>query len=164
MMSDGSAKTLMVDERQTVREVLDTLFEKTHCDCSIDWSLCETNPELQIGEMNTCCTQTQIICRQAHIARASKLLHRGRRHCCTHVSGLKIDTHFQRLVSYHFRERLWGPWIFSGAAVYVDSPQWKQNQFCAKTSEVCDVHRPSGEHANVHGFSSRQSLITQFNA
>lgn len=48
LMSDGSSKTLMVDERQTVREVLDTLFEKTHCDCSIDWSLCETNPELQI--------------------------------------------------------------------------------------------------------------------
>ncbi|KAG8013939.1 Amyloid beta A4 precursor protein-binding family B member 1-interacting protein, partial [Nibea albiflora] len=39
LMSDGSAKTLMVDERQTVREVLDKLFEKTHCDCSIDWSL-----------------------------------------------------------------------------------------------------------------------------
>ncbi|XP_049453261.1 amyloid beta A4 precursor protein-binding family B member 1-interacting protein-like isoform X1 [Epinephelus fuscoguttatus] len=48
LMSDGSSKTLMVDERQTVREVLDTLFEKTHCDCSIEWSLCETNPELQI--------------------------------------------------------------------------------------------------------------------
>ncbi|KAF3858630.1 hypothetical protein F7725_011831 [Dissostichus mawsoni] len=48
LMSDGSSKILMVDERQTVREVLDTLFEKTHCDCSIDWSLCETNPELQI--------------------------------------------------------------------------------------------------------------------
>ncbi|XP_032386785.1 amyloid beta A4 precursor protein-binding family B member 1-interacting protein [Etheostoma spectabile] len=48
LMSDGSSKTLMVDERQTVREVLDQLFEKTHCDCSIDWSLCETNPELQI--------------------------------------------------------------------------------------------------------------------
>ncbi|XP_068557645.1 amyloid beta A4 precursor protein-binding family B member 1-interacting protein-like isoform X2 [Cebidichthys violaceus] len=48
LMSDGSSKTLMVDERQTVREVLDKLFEKTHCDCSIDWSLCETNPELQI--------------------------------------------------------------------------------------------------------------------
>ncbi|XP_063741787.1 amyloid beta A4 precursor protein-binding family B member 1-interacting protein-like isoform X3 [Eleginops maclovinus] len=48
LMSDGSSKTLMVDERQTVREVLDTLFEKTHCDCSVDWSLCETNPELQI--------------------------------------------------------------------------------------------------------------------
>ncbi|XP_071347375.1 amyloid beta A4 precursor protein-binding family B member 1-interacting protein-like [Trachinotus anak] len=48
MMSDGSSKTLMVDERQTVREVLDTLFEKTHCDCSFDWSLCETNPELLI--------------------------------------------------------------------------------------------------------------------
>lgn len=46
LMSDGSAKTLMVDERQTVREVLDKLFEKTHCDCSINWSLCETNPEL----------------------------------------------------------------------------------------------------------------------
>ncbi|XP_070775305.1 amyloid beta A4 precursor protein-binding family B member 1-interacting protein-like [Enoplosus armatus] len=48
LMSDGSSKTLMVDERQTVREVLDNLFEKTHCDRSIDWSLCETNPELQI--------------------------------------------------------------------------------------------------------------------
>ncbi|KAL6104153.1 apbb1ip [Pungitius sinensis] len=48
LMSDGSSKTLMVDERQTVREVLDQLFEKTHCDCSIDWSLCETNSELQI--------------------------------------------------------------------------------------------------------------------
>ncbi|XP_059199812.1 amyloid beta A4 precursor protein-binding family B member 1-interacting protein-like [Centropristis striata] len=46
LMSDGSSKTLMVDERQTVREVLDKLFEKTHCDCSINWSLCETNPEL----------------------------------------------------------------------------------------------------------------------
>ncbi|XP_037837662.1 amyloid beta A4 precursor protein-binding family B member 1-interacting protein-like isoform X2 [Kryptolebias marmoratus] len=48
LMSDKSSKTLMVDERQTVREVLDTVFEKTHCDCSFDWSLCETNPELQI--------------------------------------------------------------------------------------------------------------------
>uniref|UniRef100_A0A3B4TPH2 Amyloid beta precursor protein binding family B member 1 interacting protein n=1 Tax=Seriola dumerili TaxID=41447 RepID=A0A3B4TPH2_SERDU len=48
MMGDGSSKTLMVDERQTVRDVLDKLFEKTYCDCSIDWSLCETNPELLI--------------------------------------------------------------------------------------------------------------------
>ncbi|XP_029313562.1 amyloid beta A4 precursor protein-binding family B member 1-interacting protein [Cottoperca gobio] len=48
LMNDGSAKTLMVDERQNVREVLDNLFEKTHCDCNVDWSLCETNPELQL--------------------------------------------------------------------------------------------------------------------
>ncbi|KAM4606286.1 amyloid beta A4 precursor protein-binding family B member 1-interacting protein [Polymixia lowei] len=48
LMNDGSAKTLMVDERQTVREVLDNMFEKTHCDCNIDWSLCETNPELNL--------------------------------------------------------------------------------------------------------------------
>ncbi|KAM4551422.1 amyloid beta A4 precursor protein-binding family B member 1-interacting protein-like [Odontesthes bonariensis] len=48
LMSDNSSKTLMVDERQTVREVLDNLFEKTYCECNIDWSLCETNPELQI--------------------------------------------------------------------------------------------------------------------
>ncbi|KAK2895625.1 amyloid beta A4 precursor protein-binding family B member 1-interacting protein-like [Channa argus] len=48
LLSDGSSKTLMVDERQTVREVLDNLFEKTHCDCSIDWCLCEANPELEI--------------------------------------------------------------------------------------------------------------------
>ncbi|KAF3703768.1 Amyloid beta A4 precursor protein-binding family B member 1-interacting protein [Channa argus] len=48
LMNDGSSKTLMVDERQSVREVLDNLFEKTHCDCNVDWSLCETNPELQL--------------------------------------------------------------------------------------------------------------------
>ncbi|KAJ8011156.1 hypothetical protein DPEC_G00055250 [Dallia pectoralis] len=48
MMSDGSSKTLMVDDRQTVSDVLNDLFEKTHCDCScLGWSLCETNPELQ---------------------------------------------------------------------------------------------------------------------
>ncbi|KAL2085685.1 hypothetical protein ACEWY4_019005 [Coilia grayii] len=47
-MSNGSSKTLMVDERQTVRDVLDNLFEKTHCDCNVDWCLCETNPDLQI--------------------------------------------------------------------------------------------------------------------
>ncbi|XP_034558402.1 amyloid beta A4 precursor protein-binding family B member 1-interacting protein-like [Notolabrus celidotus] len=48
LMSDGSSKTLMVDKKQTAREVLDKLFEKTHCDCSVNWSLCETNPGLQI--------------------------------------------------------------------------------------------------------------------
>ncbi|KAI2649229.1 Amyloid beta A4 precursor protein-binding family B member 1-interacting protein [Labeo rohita] len=44
---DGSSKTLMVDERQTVRDVIDNLFEKTHCDCNVDWCVCETNPDLQ---------------------------------------------------------------------------------------------------------------------
>ncbi|XP_051909894.1 amyloid beta A4 precursor protein-binding family B member 1-interacting protein [Hippocampus zosterae] len=47
-MNDGSSKTLMVDERQNVREVLDNLCEKTHCDYNVDWSLYETNPELQL--------------------------------------------------------------------------------------------------------------------
>ncbi|XP_061661208.1 amyloid beta A4 precursor protein-binding family B member 1-interacting protein isoform X2 [Syngnathoides biaculeatus] len=47
-MKDGSSKTLMVDERQKVRDVLDNLFEKTHCDCNVDWSLCETNAQLQL--------------------------------------------------------------------------------------------------------------------
>ncbi|GAA6107499.1 amyloid beta A4 precursor protein-binding family B member 1-interacting protein, partial [Tachysurus ichikawai] len=46
-MTDGSTKTLMVDERQTVRDVLDNLFEKTHCNGNVDWCVCETNPELQ---------------------------------------------------------------------------------------------------------------------
>ncbi|TRY58530.1 hypothetical protein DNTS_004931 [Danionella cerebrum] len=46
-IKDGSSKTLMVDERQTVRDVMDNLFEKTHCDCNVDWSVCETNPDLQ---------------------------------------------------------------------------------------------------------------------
>lgn len=49
LLNDGSSKTLMVDERQNVREVLDNLFEKTHCDCNVDWSLRETNPELHLG-------------------------------------------------------------------------------------------------------------------
>uniref|UniRef100_A0A8C5PXJ5 Amyloid beta A4 precursor protein-binding family B member 1-interacting protein n=1 Tax=Leptobrachium leishanense TaxID=445787 RepID=A0A8C5PXJ5_9ANUR len=47
-MNDNSTKTLMVDERQTVRDVLDNLFEKTHCDCSIEWCLYELLAELQI--------------------------------------------------------------------------------------------------------------------
>lgn len=47
-MTDNSTKTLMVDERQTVRDILDNVFEKTHCDCNIEWCLYEENPELQI--------------------------------------------------------------------------------------------------------------------
>ncbi|KAM8966728.1 amyloid beta A4 precursor protein-binding family B member 1-interacting protein [Pelodytes ibericus] len=47
-MNDNSTKTLMVDERQTVRDVLDNLFEKTHCDCTIEWCLYETLSNLQI--------------------------------------------------------------------------------------------------------------------
>lgn len=53
LMIDGSSKALMVDEGQTVREVLGKLFEKTHCVYSIDWSLSEINPELQTGETIT---------------------------------------------------------------------------------------------------------------
>ncbi|XP_053198544.1 amyloid beta A4 precursor protein-binding family B member 1-interacting protein [Scomber japonicus] len=48
LMNDGSSKTLMVDERQNVRDVLDNMFEKTHCDCNVSWSLVETNHELQL--------------------------------------------------------------------------------------------------------------------
>ncbi|MBN3311688.1 AB1IP protein, partial [Atractosteus spatula] len=48
IMTDGSSKTLMVDETQTVRDILDNLFEKTHCDCNTDWCLYECNPDLQI--------------------------------------------------------------------------------------------------------------------
>ncbi|XP_004716171.1 amyloid beta A4 precursor protein-binding family B member 1-interacting protein [Echinops telfairi] len=47
-MNDNSTKSLMVDERQLVRDVLDNLFEKTHCDCNVDWCLYEIYPELQI--------------------------------------------------------------------------------------------------------------------
>lgn len=47
-MTDSSTKTLMVDERQTVRDILDNMFEKTHCDCAVEWCLYEENPELQI--------------------------------------------------------------------------------------------------------------------
>ncbi|XP_065587438.1 amyloid beta A4 precursor protein-binding family B member 1-interacting protein isoform X2 [Cyrtonyx montezumae] len=47
-MYDNSTKSLMVDERQVTRDVLDNLFEKTHCDCSVDWCLYEIYPELQI--------------------------------------------------------------------------------------------------------------------
>uniref|UniRef100_A0A8C8UAI3 Amyloid beta A4 precursor protein-binding family B member 1-interacting protein n=1 Tax=Peromyscus maniculatus bairdii TaxID=230844 RepID=A0A8C8UAI3_PERMB len=47
-MDDNSTKSLMVDERQLARDVLDNLFEKTHCDCNVDWCLYEIYPELQI--------------------------------------------------------------------------------------------------------------------
>lgn len=49
-MNDNSTKSLMVDERQLARDVLDNLFEKTHCDCNVDWCLYEIYPELQIGK------------------------------------------------------------------------------------------------------------------
>lgn len=48
-MSDESSKTMMVDERQTVRQVLDSLLDKSHCGYSPDWSLVETITELQMG-------------------------------------------------------------------------------------------------------------------
>ncbi|XP_062259100.1 ras-associated and pleckstrin homology domains-containing protein 1a isoform X2 [Platichthys flesus] len=47
-LSDESSKTMMVDERQTVRQVLDSLLEKSHCGFSPDWSLVETINELQM--------------------------------------------------------------------------------------------------------------------
>lgn len=47
-MNDSSTKSLMLDERQLARDVLDNLFEKTHCDCNVDWCLYEIYPELQI--------------------------------------------------------------------------------------------------------------------
>uniref|UniRef100_A0A8C2XCF8 Ras association (RalGDS/AF-6) and pleckstrin homology domains 1 n=1 Tax=Cyclopterus lumpus TaxID=8103 RepID=A0A8C2XCF8_CYCLU len=47
-LSDESSKTMMVDERQTVRQVLDSLLEKSHCGYSPDWSLVETINELQM--------------------------------------------------------------------------------------------------------------------
>lgn len=49
-MNDNSTKSLMVDERQLARDVLDNLFEKTHCDCNVDWCLYEIYSELQIGK------------------------------------------------------------------------------------------------------------------
>lgn len=49
-MYDNSTKSLMVDERQVTRDVLDNLFEKTHCDCNVNWCLYEMYPELQIGK------------------------------------------------------------------------------------------------------------------
>uniref|UniRef100_A0A674DB94 Ras association (RalGDS/AF-6) and pleckstrin homology domains 1b n=1 Tax=Salmo trutta TaxID=8032 RepID=A0A674DB94_SALTR len=47
-MSDESSKTMMVDERQTVRQVLDSLLDKSHCGYSPDWSLVENINELQM--------------------------------------------------------------------------------------------------------------------
>ncbi|XP_052422101.1 ras-associated and pleckstrin homology domains-containing protein 1a isoform X2 [Carassius gibelio] len=47
-LSDESSKTVMVDERQTVRQVLDSLLDKSHCGYSLDWSLVEIISELQM--------------------------------------------------------------------------------------------------------------------
>lgn len=54
-MSDESSKTMMVDERQSVRQVLDSLLDKSHCGYSPDWSLVETINELQMGEGGAAC-------------------------------------------------------------------------------------------------------------
>uniref|UniRef100_A0A8C4NDZ2 Amyloid beta (A4) precursor protein-binding, family B, member 1 interacting protein n=1 Tax=Eptatretus burgeri TaxID=7764 RepID=A0A8C4NDZ2_EPTBU len=45
-LTDKSFKNLMVEEQQSVREVLDTLHEKTHTEIGPDWCLLEVNPEL----------------------------------------------------------------------------------------------------------------------
>uniref|UniRef100_A0AAY4EGZ2 Ras association (RalGDS/AF-6) and pleckstrin homology domains 1b n=1 Tax=Denticeps clupeoides TaxID=299321 RepID=A0AAY4EGZ2_9TELE len=50
-MSDESSKTMMVDERQSVRQVLDSLLDKSHCGYSPDWALVETIPELQMDRI-----------------------------------------------------------------------------------------------------------------
>ncbi|XP_030642915.1 ras-associated and pleckstrin homology domains-containing protein 1a isoform X2 [Chanos chanos] len=47
-LSDESSKTMMVDERQTVRQVLDSLLDKSHCGYSPDWALVEIITELQM--------------------------------------------------------------------------------------------------------------------
>ncbi|XP_076120610.1 ras-associated and pleckstrin homology domains-containing protein 1a isoform X2 [Alosa pseudoharengus] len=47
-LSDESSKTMMVDERQTARQVLDSLLDKSHCGYSPDWALVETINELQM--------------------------------------------------------------------------------------------------------------------
>lgn len=67
-MSDESSKTMMVDERQTVRQVLDSLLDKSHCGYSPDWSLVETINELQMGKgAGACCvpprqSRIKIVC------------------------------------------------------------------------------------------------------
>ncbi|CAM9298379.1 unnamed protein product, partial [Lampetra fluviatilis] len=45
---DTSSKNLMVEEQQSVREVMDNLREKTHSTNSPDWCLVETNPDLDM--------------------------------------------------------------------------------------------------------------------
>uniref|UniRef100_A0A673IA70 Ras-associated and pleckstrin homology domains-containing protein 1-like n=1 Tax=Sinocyclocheilus rhinocerous TaxID=307959 RepID=A0A673IA70_9TELE len=56
-LSDESSKTVMVDERQTVRQVLDSLLDKSHCGYSLDWSLVEIITELQTGKSQKTCTR-----------------------------------------------------------------------------------------------------------
>lgn len=68
-MSDESSKTMMVDERQTVRQVLDSLLDKSHCGYSPDWSLVETINELQMGK--TGCTTPESINHCLHFASVS---------------------------------------------------------------------------------------------
>ena len=60
-LSDESSKTMMVDERQTVRQVLDSLLDKSHCGYSPDWALVETIPELQMGESHDTHTHTHTL-------------------------------------------------------------------------------------------------------
>uniref|UniRef100_UPI00358E5637 amyloid beta A4 precursor protein-binding family B member 1-interacting protein-like n=1 Tax=Myxine glutinosa TaxID=7769 RepID=UPI00358E5637 len=45
-LTDESFKNLMVEEQQSVRDVLDSLHEKTHTEIGPDWCLLEINPAL----------------------------------------------------------------------------------------------------------------------
>jgi len=48
---DDSAKTMMIDERMTVRTVMKQLVEKNHFDSSANWALIEELPSLYMGEL-----------------------------------------------------------------------------------------------------------------
>ena len=47
---DDSSKTIMIDERMNVRDVIKQLLEKNHFDFSPDWTLVEEMPSIYMGK------------------------------------------------------------------------------------------------------------------
>lgn len=132
-MSDESSKTMMVDERQSVRQVLDSLLDKSHCGYSPDWSLVETITELQMGKpaVHPDSTKHAYWCwRQVF-------------HCAIIFS----------------RTYIWGPWELGGEPVKLDPGQPQQAHVHRAHREVRSLQEPPGKRPLICSCRARKHIV-----
>jgi amyloid beta A4 precursor protein-binding family B protein 1-interacting protein len=56
--TDGSSKSILVDEAMRVAEVIQMLITKNHVTLSVKWSLVEQLPDLYMGQSLSHCTSS----------------------------------------------------------------------------------------------------------
>ena len=49
---DGSSKSILVDEKMTVAQVVDMLLAKNHFTPNLNWSIVESMPDLYMGKLD----------------------------------------------------------------------------------------------------------------